>query len=172
MLHFVTLNSRAIDLTYRTTILRDMYHVLQPKGGFEVVFFGVPVDAVFSDPDTLLLHQSTLQKYFEDIFSLMPWTAIPFSDIKSMEYWESIFPISGTLTDYCSISFVVDPTGKVLLCHADNVFSSYGARAYPFTDERIKCIASEDTEAWERPSITKLLASPERDFLINKDNQV
>lgn len=43
---------------------------------------------------------------------------------------------------------------------------------YPFTDERFKCIASEDTESWKRTSITKLLASPDRDYLINRDNQV
>lgn len=173
MLHFVALKCQAAkDLKYRTTILLDMYHVLQPKGGFEVVFIGVPVDAAAaSDPDTLLVHQSTLQKYYEDLFSFMPWTAIPFSDIRSMEYWESIFSMFG-LTDYGSISYVIDPTGMVLQCHVDNLFSYYGARAYPFTDARFKCIASEDTESWNRTCITKLLASPERDFLINKDNQV
>lgn len=56
-------------------------------------------------------------------FSVMPWTAIPFSDIKSREYyWESIFPISGSLTDYLLTSYVIDPTGMILQCYADNLF--------------------------------------------------
>ncbi|KAL1803828.1 hypothetical protein ACET3Z_032475 [Daucus carota] len=159
-------------MTYDTTILLDIYRELQPKGGFEVVFVGVEVD-YFPDPDLDCLGQkfSTLEDCFEYKFSSMPWPAIPFSDTKSRKLFTR-FPLSaGYLSFDVSASVVIDPTGKVLRTNANNLFESYGARAYPFTHERMKCILYEIYEAGKRPSVMKLLASPERDFLINKNNQ-
>lgn len=173
VLHFVPLGPWSESyMTFDTTILLDIYRELQPKGGFEVVFVGVEVD-YFPSPDLDCIGEnfSTLEDCFEYKFSSMPWTAIPFSDFKSRKLLETRFPLSGFLSFDTSTSVVIDPTGKVLRSHANNVFESYGARAYPFTDERMKCILSENDEARKHPSITKLLASLERNFLINKNNQ-
>lgn len=168
MLHFVPLVPwPEYFMRYETTILLDIYHALYPKGGFEVVFVGVEVDTSDSTSDP-----SALEEYFEDKLSIMPWTAIPISDIKSSTFWETLFPLAGHLASHSSVSFVIDPTGKLLQCHADSLFYFYGARAYPFTDERMECILREDAEAREHPSITKLLASSERNHLINNNNQV
>ncbi|KAK1405470.1 hypothetical protein POM88_005075 [Heracleum sosnowskyi] len=61
--------------------------------------------------------------------------------------------------------------GMVLRCNANDIFHMFGACAYPFTDERMECLLREVAEARKHPSITKLLASSERNHLINNDNQ-
>ncbi|XP_074364044.1 putative nucleoredoxin 1-1 [Apium graveolens] len=46
----------------------------------------------------------------------------------------------------------------------------YGAAAYPFTNERIQSINLEDNLLMQQPlSIQKLLATPERDYLVNNN---
>ncbi|KAK1354985.1 hypothetical protein POM88_048241 [Heracleum sosnowskyi] len=49
----------------------------------------------------------------------------------------------------------------------------YGTRGYPFTDERIKFLKSEDDAAVKKPSLELLLGSPDRNYLIsNKGDRV
>ncbi|KAL8146091.1 hypothetical protein AgCh_004003 [Apium graveolens] len=69
--------------------------------------------------------------------------------------------------DRYPVSFVIDPTGVVLQCQADHYFQEYGAPGYPFIDGKVKILISEDNAARQHPSITNLLASPERDFVIS-----
>ncbi|KAL8130844.1 putative nucleoredoxin 1 [Apium graveolens] len=173
VLHFVPLGPWCESyMTNDTTILLDIYRDLQRKGGFEVVFVGVEVD-YFPEPDPDCIGKifSTLEDCFEYKFSSMPWTAIPFCDIKSRKFLETRFPLSGFLSFDDLASVVIDPTGKVLHTYANTIFESYGARAYPFTHERMKCMISEIYEARKHPSVMKLLASLERNFLIDMNNQ-
>lgn len=148
------------------TSLVDIYNAIYSKGGFEVVFVGVKFGKYASNPQKLL-------KYFEQKFSIMPWLAIPFSDIESTEYWEARlrFPFS-PWGESDTASVVIDPTGVVLKWCADDFFVRYGAEAYPFTDKRIGFLKSQDKDDLKHPSITNLLTSPQRDYVINNEKKV
>ncbi|XP_074369735.1 putative nucleoredoxin 1 [Apium graveolens] len=167
VLHFVSLLPwPEYFMRYETKILMDIYHILHPKGGFEVVFIGVEVDSAYANSNP-----HALEECFEDKLSIMPWTAVPFSNIKFRTYWENLFPLSGYLSGYSPTSFVFDPSGMLLQCNVNDLFYLYGARAYPFTDKRMECLLREDAEARKHPSITKLITSSERTHLINNRNQ-
>lgn len=157
-----------MDLQY-TTSLVDIYNAIHPKGGFEVVFIGIKHTESSCNPDKLV-------KHYEKLFSTMPWPAIPFFDIKPPEYFTTNFrfPSDWLRTIYGhTLSVVIDPTGVVLQYGADHLFSCYGAEAYPFSDQRIDFLISQDKAALKNhPSITTLLTSPGRDYLINSENQV
>ncbi|KAL6550438.1 hypothetical protein OROMI_020926 [Orobanche minor] len=117
----------------------------------------------------------------EDIFSdetkqqlsQMPWPAIPLSDVKSRQRLERIFGISSSFEEiYLPPSFTIDPRGVVLQCHSTPLFIKYGAASYPFTNERIEFLDSEDNALQMQPvSIQNLLASPQRDYLIDNDGE-
>lgn len=62
-----------------TTFLIDIYNNLLPKNEFEVIV--VAVEEPY--PGKLLDLRRGPQENFEFMFSRMPWTAIPFSDITS-----------------------------------------------------------------------------------------
>lgn len=71
------------------------------------------------------------------------------------------------------IPVIVDSTGIILQCRDYIIFDKYGALGYPFSEERINYLNSEDEGASRQPSLKKLLASPERDYLIsNKGDKV
>lgn len=167
ILHFVQLVSWTNKLRLYVSSLVDIYNAIHPTGVFEVVFIGVMFGKNASKPQKLF-------KYFEQKFSIMPWLAIPFSDIQSPEYWEARlrFPFSPWIGRSSTASVVIDPTGVVLKWCADDYFVEYGAEAYPFTDKRIVFLLSQDKDALKHPSITNLLTSPQRDYVINNKNQV
>lgn len=172
VLHFVPLvpASDSFDLTYYTTSLVDIYNALHPRGGFEVVFVAVKVDhSFFTNLQNLL--DSDLEEIFEEQFSFMPWTAIPFSDFESRDYLGTRFPISDFI-NVEPVSFIIDPRGKVLQCRADDIFRAYGAQSYPFTDRRIGRLVYEDERSLNYPSISNLLASPTRNYVIDNNMQV
>ncbi|KAL1821908.1 hypothetical protein ACET3Z_016777 [Daucus carota] len=171
VLHFVPLVPWNSHLRLYVESLIDTYKALHPDGGFEVVFVGVKIGTFPSDPHTLL--NPSLEKCFEEKFSIMPWTAVPFSDIVSQKSLERRlrFPFSRFVYDVYTVSVVLDPSGLVLQCQADDFFLWYGARAYPFTLERIDYLMSADKEMSKHPSVTRLLTSFGRDYVINKDNQ-
>lgn len=169
MLHFVPLVPWNSHLKLYVTSLVDTYNAL-PRSDFEVVFIGVKIDRFPSKPQTLC----NLEKCFEEKFSIMPWTAIPFSDITSQKSLEARlrFPFSRFVDSVYTVSVVIDPTGLVLQCQADDFFLWYGHRAFPFSLERVERLMFEDEETSKHSSITKLLTSFGRDYVINKDNQV
>ncbi|KAL6529809.1 hypothetical protein OROGR_015432 [Orobanche gracilis] len=144
---------------------------IHPKGGFQVVFVAVTYVPPGICPELLL--NSTPKEFFQEKFSFMPWTAIPFDDIESRKYLETRFPISHFLSGSRPVSFVIDPTGVVLQCQAESIFLVYGAQAYPFSDNTISQIKSEDEDARKHTFLKKLLVFPERDHIIsNKGKQV
>lgn len=156
------------------TDLTDVYKKLEPKGGFEVVFVAVGDDLPCLDTRELTSTYFTSHQRFEEIFSTMPWTAIPFSDLKSRKRIEKMFGIiSNTRVEISPVSFVIDPRGVVLQDHATHVFSNYGSAGYPFSRERLECLDYEDNVTVKQLSISALLASPERDYVItNKGDRV
>ena len=91
--------------------LIDTYNALHPYGDFEVVFVGVKIGTFPSDPHTLL--NPSVEKCFEEKFSIMPRTAVPFSDIVSQKSLERRlrFPFSRLVYDVYTVSVVLDPSG-------------------------------------------------------------
>ncbi|XP_074363261.1 putative nucleoredoxin 1 [Apium graveolens] len=155
VLYFMTLAAYYDDLGTVSKHLVDIHNKLQPKGDFEIVL--VAINDHFS-PDP---HQ-----IFMKMFSTMPWPAIPFSDLECRKCLENLFNNYHRMP--CSV--IIDPTGFVLQYDADPLFLRYGAAAYPFTNERIQSINSEDNLLMQQPlSIQKLLATPERDYLVNNN---
>lgn len=59
----------------------------------------------------------------------------------------------------------------VLQNNALPLFRGYGAEGYPFSDERISHLASQDDEIRKRPSLKALLVSPQRDYVINNKEE-
>ncbi|KAL6554691.1 hypothetical protein OROHE_007430 [Orobanche hederae] len=104
----------------------------------------------------------------EEIFSLRPWTAIPLSDIPSENSLRTRgFP---EISRDIPTVLIVDSTGLVLQRHdAYYILELYGSLGYPFSDERIKYLQSEDDAISMQPSLQNLLASPQRDYLISNN---
>ncbi|KAK1349793.1 hypothetical protein POM88_054756 [Heracleum sosnowskyi] len=148
------------------------YNSLQHKSGFEVVFVNVD-DAVdiLNGEISPARSQDGPKKHFEDIISCMPWTAIPLSDITSRERIKRRFGVPVKL--YIGAPVVVDSTGMIVQSDAYMIIRNYRALGYPFSDERIDLLESEEYAAARQPSLKALLASPERDYLIsNKGDKV
>ncbi|KAL6541947.1 hypothetical protein OROGR_011433 [Orobanche gracilis] len=150
--------------------LMQVYMDLWPIDGFEVVFVDVNDDSISGAILPAFSYQE-LEKHYEDILSYMPWTAIPLSDVTSRKQLTQRFGLPEVL--YVNYSLVFDSTGK-LLQHGDlSLFHKYGALGYPFSDERINYLKSEDDRISKQPSLKELLASPQRDYLIsNKGDEV
>lgn len=157
-----------LDERESITFLTDIYSELYPKGCFEVIFVAIDDADEFSN-EKALLHSCHSHKYFENVFSRMPWCAIPFSEPTSRKRLEKRFGVTGD----SPAAYVVDSKGMVLNCHACLEFRRYGTLGYPFTKQRIQLLKSEDDKATKQPSLQTLLGSPERDYLIsNKGEKV
>lgn len=89
---------------------------------------------------------------FESIFSRVPWTAIPFSDLASRKRIARRFGISEIGFNYTT-SVLLSANGVVLKCNECWLFGEYGTLGYPFTDEKIKFLKSEDDAAIKQPSL-------------------
>ncbi|KAL6532645.1 hypothetical protein OROHE_014067 [Orobanche hederae] len=175
VLHFVSLVNGYNNWNLNTTDLMDIYNKLEPKCGFEVVFVAVRDGIPCRDTgESTTLTYSTPHERFVERFSTMPWTAIPFSDLKSRKRLERIFCNSiYNDVDRWPISYVIDSRGVVLESDAASLFSRYGAAGYPFTKKRLECLNYEDDVARMSGSLKTLLTSPERDYVItNKREQL
>ncbi|KAL8093829.1 putative nucleoredoxin 1 isoform X2 [Apium graveolens] len=151
------------------TYLIDIYNDLLPKNDFEVILVAVDDPSV---PATPCCSPTEPYKVFESIFSRVPWTAIPFSNLASRKRIARRFGISEIGFVY-STSVLLDAKGMVLKCDYCWLFGQYGTLGFPFTDERIKFLDSEDDAAINQPSLEALLGSSERDYLItNKGDKV
>lgn len=157
---------------WHTTLLKDVYDDLQPANNFEVVLVA-STDLVGFEVETPG-HSSVradAQNYFEDSFSYMPWTAIPFLDVTSRKHMQITFGVYETWA--FPILFIIDSTGMVLQCRAFDILQNFGALGYPFSEERISFLMAEDDAIIRKPSLKTLLASPGRDYVIsNKGDKV
>lgn len=141
-------------------IHKDLYNDLKPENNYEIVFVGV------NDYDPRFKRDiPEPHEYFEHLFSRMPWTAIPFSDVATRKRLQRTFGISENL--YVPESFVVDSEGLVLFHGTFNVFGIYGTQGYPFSKEKIELLCSEDDAAVKQPSLKTLLGSSIRDYVIS-----
>lgn len=156
-------------LKIRIASLIDIYYDLLPFNNFEVILVAV------EDPCFTPIPSHTppeAHEVFESIFSQLPWTAIPFSDLACRKRIARKCGISEIGFSYPT-SVLLDTKGMVLNCKKCWLFERYGTQGYPFTDERINFLDSEDDAAIKQPTLDLLLGSPERDYLItNKGDRV
>ncbi|PIN22643.1 Thioredoxin, nucleoredoxin [Handroanthus impetiginosus] len=132
-----------------TPVLVNAYEQLRNcDPGFEVVF-------VSSDED----HDA-----FDDYRALMPWLAIPFSDLDSKKALNRRFDVEG-------IPFLIilqpnDDTEDSMVLDGVDLIYRYGTQAYPFTKERLEELLRDEKDKHENQTLLDLLTNHERDFLI------
>ncbi|KAL6582475.1 hypothetical protein OROMI_006489 [Orobanche minor] len=164
--YLVPLQAVSLEERMATTHLIDTYNYLLPHNVFEVVLVAYETDKTLRGGSNI-----DPEKQFETMFSRMPWTAIPFSDKASRDCLTRRFGVCQYWSGFDS--FVIDSTGRVLQDRCLYLFEKYGGLGYPFTNERIRFLESQDAALAEQPSLKKLLASPERDYVIsNKGDKV
>ncbi|KAM7268767.1 hypothetical protein ACFE04_010933 [Oxalis oulophora] len=131
-----------------TPKLIELYEQLSSEGKFEVVF-------ISSDRD---------ENSFTDYFSKMPWLSIPFPHSETRARIKELFKVQGIP----SLVFL-DGTGAVLSDQGVTLVREYGVDAYPFTVEKIKLLKVQEEEAKQNQSLSSLLVSRSRDYLVSKD---
>ncbi|KAL6501168.1 hypothetical protein OROHE_025031 [Orobanche hederae] len=156
---------------WQTTLLKDVYDDLHLFGNFEVILVACDDLDTADSRAEIPVRYSLFEEHFQDLFSYMPWTAIPFSDVTSRKHMQRCF---GVLEGFSEpIMFIIDQTGMVLQCDSWDIFEHYGALGYPFSDKRLKLLRTEDYAATQQPSLKTLLGSPQRDYVIsNKGDKV
>lgn len=145
--------------------LIDVYNDLKHTDCFEVVFVFVG-DVLVRNLPRVFQSESQI---FDDVFSRMPWTAIPFSDITLRRNLVKQFGVETSW--HHPIGIVIDLTGKVLQTYCGRIIDKYGSPAYPFSDEMVSFLDSEDEVTAKQPSLKSLLVSPQRDFVISNNGE-
>lgn len=143
--------------------LIDVYHQIHHKSPFEVVLIPLTFPLDLEDDPQFDPHHA-----FSRIFSCMPWTAIPYSDFNSRQRLQAMFGFNETVYPDASL---IDPTGLILAVYGNSLFSSFGARGFPYTDQRIEFLVAEERALRKHPSIYNLLASPEHEYVISNDGR-
>lgn len=105
--------------------LVDAYQEIKEKGNaLEVVF-------ISSDKD---------QASFDEFFGGMPWLALPFGDSRK-KFLSRKFKVTGIPK-----LVAIGSSGQTSTTEARDLVLQYGARAYPFTEEKIQDIEAEEEE--------------------------
>ncbi|KAK7855861.1 probable nucleoredoxin 2 isoform X1 [Quercus suber] len=132
-----------------TPVLVDMYEQLKTNGSnFEIVY-------VSSDEDL---------NAFNNYHELMPWLAIPFSDLETKKALNRKFDIEGIP---CLV--ILQPNNNkddATLHEGVELVYRYGVRAFPFTKERLENLLEEEREKHERQTLTNLITNHDRDYLL------
>ncbi|KAJ9176381.1 hypothetical protein P3X46_011700 [Hevea brasiliensis] len=131
-----------------TPNLVEVYEKLSSKGDFEVVF-------ISSDRD---------DESFNGYFSKMPWLAVPFSDQEIRKRLKELFKVRGIPS-----LVILDTDGKVSCDQGVKIVRDYGAEGYPFTPERLDYFRQEEENAKKNQTLSSILVSSSRDYLISKD---
>lgn len=135
-----------------TPVLADAYDHLKARDpGFEIVF-------VSCDEDS---------SAFDEYRSVMPWLAIPFSDLETKRSLNRRFDVEDIP---CLIILRQGHDERdvdvMSLCGVDLVYR-HGVRAYPFTKARVEELMKEEDDEHEKQTLGELLTSHERDFLLS-----
>ena len=131
-----------------TPNLVEVHQDLAAKGDFEVVF-------VSSDRD---------EESFTGYFSKMPWLSIPFSDLETRKRLKELFKVRGI-----PHLVIIDANGKVCTNDGTKIVMDHGADGYPFTAEKMNLLKEKEAAVKENQSLSSLLVSSSRDYLISKD---
>ncbi|XP_023007756.1 probable nucleoredoxin 1 [Cucurbita maxima] len=133
-----------------TPSLVEAYNELSSKGKFEIIF-------VSADDD---------EKSFNEYFSKMPWLAIPFSDSERRDRLDSLFQVSGI-----PHLIILDNKWELSTDSGVDFVREYGAKAYPFTPDRIAQLASHEAMARREQSLRSIMVSSSRDFVISSKEE-
>ncbi|KAM1082580.1 hypothetical protein EV1_020950 [Malus domestica] len=131
-----------------TPNLVEVHQDLAAKGDFEVVF-------ISSDRD---------EESFNGYFSKMPWLSIPFSDLETRKRLKEFFKVRGI-----PHLVIIDANGKVSIDDGTKIVMDHGVDGYPFTAEKMNFLIEQEAVAKENQSLSSLLVSNSRDYLISKD---
>lgn len=141
--------------------LIDVYNQIHHTSPFEVVFVPLTRPLDHKKHPRIDPHLA-----FTRIFAQLPWTAVPYSDYVS---WQCLQKTFGFDENVFPDTSVIDPTGLVLAVYGSSFFSSFGARGFPYSDQRISFLIEEEAALLKCPSIYNLLTSSERDYVISND---
>lgn len=103
---------------------------------------------------------------FNEYFSKMPWLAIPFSDSKGRDELDEVFHMMGI-----PYLVMIDQSGKVVTQDGVHIIQDYGMEAYPFTPERIAEFKEMEEKHRKEQSLTSILVSQSRDYVISSDGK-
>lgn len=108
-------------------VLIKAYRNIKERGNsFEIIF-------VSEDQD---------EESFDEIYSQMPWLALPFGDARKKSLAMAFNKPS------VSDLVVVGPNGKTITTEAKGLVCSYGAAAFPFTKQREEVEMEEVAKSW------------------------
>ncbi|XP_043713064.1 probable nucleoredoxin 2 [Telopea speciosissima] len=132
-----------------TPVLANVYEQLKGQGvSFEIVF-------VSSDEDAYA---------FDNYRACMPWLAIPFSDLATKKALNQRFNVEGIP---CLIIFQPKDNEDAGPLHEGvEIIYRFGARAFPFTKQRLEELEKELREKHESQTLINLLTNQTRDFLL------
>ncbi|XP_031404979.1 probable nucleoredoxin 2 [Punica granatum] len=132
-----------------TEALLSAYEQLRAGGSnFEVVF-------VSADEDL---------DAFNHYRSSMPWLSIPYSDLESKKALNRKFDVEGIP---CLIILQLGDDKDMQTLHDGvELIYRYGARAFPFTAERLEELQKEEQEKHDTQSLMSLLTNHDRDYLL------
>lgn len=131
-----------------TSRLVEIYEELAvSKGDFEVVFVSL---------------DDSNENSFNSFFAKMPWLAIPFVETKDI-----IKRLRKTLRVWAPL-LIIDSDGKIATVDGITlVLERFGVDAYPFSRERFNFLKQEVEIAKRNQSLSSLLVSRSRDFLLS-----
>lgn len=131
-----------------TPNLVEAFEELSQRGDFEVVF-------ISSDRD---------EESFKSYFSKMPWLSIPYSDEETRKQLKELFKVRGIP---CLV--FIDGNGMVCCDQGVKMIRDYGKEGYPFSQEKVDFFRMEEENAKKNQTLSSVLVSSSRDFLISKD---
>mgnify|MGYP003365943247 CR=1 FL=1 len=131
-----------------TRKLVDVFNDVSARAGFEVAFISADRDV----------------ESFNKFFSNMPWVAIPFSDSDKRNELRDLFRAREL-----PHLVLLDEHGKVLTGDGVQIIVDHGLEGYPFTLKHVKELKEQDELARRDQSLTSILESQFRNFIISND---
>uniref|UniRef100_A0A7N1A4B1 protein-disulfide reductase n=1 Tax=Kalanchoe fedtschenkoi TaxID=63787 RepID=A0A7N1A4B1_KALFE len=100
---------------------------------------------------------------FNDYFSIMPWLAVPYSDLEVKKSLNRIFDVEGIpcLVILQPESYTDEVRDGVELIYR------YGVQAFPFSKQRVEELKQEEKAKHESQTLMNLLTNHDRDYLLN-----
>ncbi|KAG9442874.1 hypothetical protein H6P81_018728 [Aristolochia fimbriata] len=136
-----------------TQVLARVYKQLRDKGAsFEIVF-------VSADEDL---------EAFDGYRATMPWLAIPFSNLDLKKNLNRRYDIEGIPS--LIILQPGDEDEAAVRYDGVELVYRYGARAFPFTREKLKQLGDEEKERHERQTLVNLLTNRSRDHVLSNSS--
>ncbi|KAK6115154.1 hypothetical protein DH2020_007423 [Rehmannia glutinosa] len=104
------------------------------------------------------------QNAFDEYRALMPWLAIPFSDLESKRALNRRFDVEGIP---CLIILQPNDNKDSTILDGVDLVYRYGIQAYPFTKERVEELTQQEKDTHENQTLKDLLTNHGRDFLLS-----